>query len=87
MIASIASPIAYLAAGPLADGIFEPLLVEGGAWADSVGQIVGVGVGRGSALLIILAGAGVTISAAVAWLIPAVRNIEVDIPDAMVETI
>ncbi len=87
MIGSIASPIAYLVAGPLADGIFEPLLVEGGAWADSVGQIVGVGVGRGSALLIILAGAGVTITAAVAWLIPAVRNIEVDIPDAVIETV
>ena len=87
MIASIASPIAYLLAGPLADGIFEPLLVEGGALADSVGQIVGVGVGRGSALLIILAGAGVTITAAVAWLVPAVRNIEVDIPDAVIETL
>lgn len=87
MIASIASPIAFLLAGPLADGVFEPLLVEGGGLADSVGQIIGVGVGRGSAFLIILAGFGVTLTAAAAWLIPAIRNIETDIPDALVPAV
>ena len=84
MIASIAAPIAFLLAGPLADSVFEPLLVEGGGLADSVGQVIGTGVGRGSALLVILAGIGVSLTAIAAWLIPAIRNIERDIPDAPV---
>jgi DHA3 family macrolide efflux protein-like MFS transporter len=85
MIASIASPIAFVLAGPLADGVFEPLLVDGGGLAGSVGQIIGVGVGRGSAFLVVLAGLGVTLTAAGAWLIPAIRNIETAIPDAVLE--
>jgi MFS family permease len=85
MIASIASPIAYVAAGPLADGVFEPLLEPDGALAGSIGRLVGVGTGRGSALLVVIAGLGVMAVASIAWFVPAVRNIEVDIPDAVVE--
>ena len=87
MIASIASPVAFVLAGPLADGVFEPLLVEEGALASTIGEIIGVGVGRGSALLLILAGLGVTVTALIALSVPAVRNIEVDIPDAVIETV
>ncbi len=86
MIASIASPIAYLAAGPLADGVFEPLLEPGGPLASTLGVFVGVGAGRGSALLVVLAGAGVVAVAVAAWSVPAVRNIERDVPDEGVET-
>ena len=46
---------------------------------------MGVGAGRGSALLVVLAGAGVVAVAATAWSFPAVRNIERDVPDAVVE--
>ena len=49
MIASIASPIAYVVAGPLADGVFEPLLAPNGRLAGTVGAVMGVGPGRGSA--------------------------------------
>lgn len=84
MIASIASPIAYVIAGPLADNVFEPLLLDGGRLAASVGEVVGVGVGRGSALLIVLAGISVSLTAGAAWLWPAIRNVETDIPDAVV---
>ncbi len=87
MIASIASPIAFVLAGPLADGVFEPLLVEDGPLASTVGQVIGVGVGRGSAFLLILAGVGVTVTALIALAVPAVRNIEADIPDAVVEVV
>ncbi|MDH3193709.1 MAG: MFS transporter [Acidimicrobiia bacterium] len=87
MIASIASPLAFIIAGPLADGVFEPLLTEDGPLASTVGEIIGVGVGRGSALLLIVAGLGVTVTALIAWSVPAVRNIEVDIPDAVIETV
>ncbi len=85
MIGSIAAPLGLLIAAPLADGVFEPLLLEGGSLVDSVGQIVGVGVGRGSGLLVIIAGIGVSLTALIAWLVPTVRNIETGIPDAVVD--
>jgi hypothetical protein len=85
MIATIASPIAYVVAGPLADGVFEPLLAPAGPLAGTVGEVMGVGAGRGSALLVVLAGLGVVAVAAAAWSFPAVRNIERDVPDALVE--
>lgn len=85
MIATIASPIAYVVAGPLADSVFEPLLAAGGPLSTSVGDIMGVGAGRGSALLVVLSGVGVILVAGGAWLVPSVRNIERDVPDAVVE--
>lgn len=48
--------VAYLVAGVLADRIFEPLLLDGGALADSVGAVIGVGPGRGIGLLFVLLG-------------------------------
>ena len=47
---------AYSLAGFLADHVFNPLLMEGGALASSVGQIIGTGPGRGIAFLFIIAG-------------------------------
>ncbi|MBN2500089.1 MAG: MFS transporter [Anaerolineales bacterium] len=51
MVARSLTPLAYLAAGPLADRVFEPLLAEGGALAGSLGQVFGTGPGRGIGLL------------------------------------
>jgi MFS transporter, DHA3 family, macrolide efflux protein len=56
MIAASSLPIAYMVAGPLTDWVFEPLLAKNGALANSVGQIIGVGSGRGIALLFIILG-------------------------------
>jgi MFS transporter, DHA3 family, macrolide efflux protein len=56
MIAASSLPVAYLMAGPLADWVFEPLLAKNGALADTVGRVVGVGAGRGIALLFIVLG-------------------------------
>jgi DHA3 family macrolide efflux protein-like MFS transporter len=47
---------AYALSGLLADYIFRPLLVEGGALASSIGKIIGVGSGRGIGFLIICEG-------------------------------
>lgn len=85
MVAQIATPIAFVAAGPVADGVFEPLLMPDGALADSVGRIWDTGVGRGSALLVSCVGVAVILLAGLAWLTPAIRNIERDIPDALSE--
>ena len=49
-------PMAFLIAGPLADYVFEPLLLEGGPLTSSLGRIIGVGPGRGMALLMIILG-------------------------------
>lgn len=51
-IVGIASPIAIVASGPLADHIFEPAMQVGGAWADTLGIYFGTGKGRGSAVMI-----------------------------------
>ncbi len=83
MIATIATPIAFVSAGPLADNVFEPLLMERGALVDSLGPIFATGPGRGSALLITLSGLAVIGIAAVGWMVPSIRNIERDIPDAL----
>ncbi len=87
MVAQIATPIAFLSAGPLADGIFEPLLMEDGALAGSLGTVFGTGPGRGSALLITCTGLGVIVLAAVGWALPKIRNLETDIPDAIPDSV
>jgi DHA3 family macrolide efflux protein-like MFS transporter len=85
MIAASTRPLAYLVAGPLVDRLFEPLLAPGGGLARSVGQIIGVGPGRGIGLLFILMGAlkvGVTLAS---YLDPKIRRIEDELPDTPAE--
>lgn len=54
---SLVTPIAGLLAGPLADHIFEPLMMEDGALGQSfVGQLIGTGPGRGCGVIFILCG-------------------------------
>lgn len=48
--------IGFAVAGILADRVFNPLLVDGGAWARSIGRLVGTGAGRGSGFLVLVAG-------------------------------
>ena len=50
--------MAYVVAGPLADGVFEPLLRPGGSLSGSIGTLIGTGAGRGTALLIATLGVG-----------------------------
>ena len=75
-------PLAVLIAGPVADRVFEPLLAPGGPLAGSVGGVLGVGKGRGIGLMFVLLGVLVLLTAAAAWLSPAIRNVERDVPDA-----
>jgi MFS family permease len=72
-------PIAYLAAGPMADRWFRPLMVEGGPLAGSVGQVLGVGPGRGMALLVVVGGVLLLALTALAALFPTFRNAEEDV--------
>lgn len=56
MIAWSSTPLAYSVAGPLADKIFEPLMAPNGPLALNIGQLIGVGSGRGIGLLFIIMG-------------------------------
>jgi MFS family permease len=81
LVALIALPLSYLAAGPLADHVFEPLMAEGGAWAGSLGALLGTGPGRGIGLIFVAAGLLVALFAVIGSLNPRIRNIEDELPD------
>lgn len=84
MISRSMMPVAFLLAGPLADRVFVPLLSNGGALADTlVGQIVGVGPGRGIGLLFMASGLTLAIGTVFVWLNPRIRLLEDELPDAI----
>jgi MFS transporter, DHA3 family, macrolide efflux protein len=76
-------PLAYFLAGPLADKVFEPLLVKGGPLAGSLGQLIGTGPGRGMGFMYMLAGVFTIVVAAAAFAYSPIRRIELDLPDAV----
>lgn len=75
-VAMSAVPIASLAAGPLADRVFEPAMAAGGPLADVFGSLVGVGRGRGIALVLVAAGALSVLAAAAAALYGPLRRLD-----------
>jgi len=82
-LATVAAPLAYLLGGPLVDYVFNPPLLPGGALAGSVGQLIGVGPGRGIGLLFMVLG-GLTILLTLAsYLNPHLRHLERELPDAV----
>ena len=82
MMAISTMPLAVLLAGPLAQRVFEPLLMPGGALAGSVGAVMGVGPGRGIGLMFVLLGAASVLTAVAMYLAPSIRHVERDVPDA-----
>lgn len=85
MISMAAMPLAYLVCGPLADYVFNPLLLPNGLLADSVGQIIGVGPGRGIGLLFITLGLLIVLAVLGGRLSPRLWNVEDELPDAVIE--
>lgn len=78
----IATPIAALVAGPLADHLFEPLLQTGGLLdGTQIAAFYGLGKGRGIALMITMLGFVCLLLVFFAWANGAIRNIERDLPD------
>ena len=82
MIAFSSLPLAYPLAGPLAENVFEPLMSVHGRLAQSVGQVIGVGPGRGIGLLFIVVGVLIVTVASTAWFYPCLREFEGELPDA-----
>lgn len=81
MIRLLTYIVTMLAAGPLADQVFEPAMMPGGRLADAFGWLVGTGPGAGMGLLTVLDGAVCGLILLGGFLLPAVRNIEALIPD------
>jgi MFS transporter, DHA3 family, macrolide efflux protein len=83
MIAGSSLPLAYFVAGPLADNVFEPLLVVGGPLADTVGRLIGVGPGRGIGLLFIVLGVVVLLAVVAGSAYPRLRRVQSELPDVV----
>lgn len=86
MISRSMMPLAFLLAGPLSDRVFEPLMAVNGALASSwIGQIIGSGDGRGTALIFIASGLFLLVTSLLAYLNPRIRNLEQELPDVISE--
>jgi hypothetical protein len=84
VIARSMTPLAFLLAGPLADEVFDPLMIEGGALANTlIGTVLGTGSGRGIGLLMIFSCLFMWAASLIAYANPRIRNLETEIPDAI----
>jgi hypothetical protein len=81
MIAQVSVPVAMLTAGPLADLVFEPRMMPGGAFTRVFGPLVGVGRGAGMALMFVLFGGAALLVGVASFMVRDIRDVEVLIPD------
>ena len=63
--------------------VFEPLFAVNGPLAGSVGQITGVGPGRGIGLLLVSMGLLLVMASVVSYLYPRPRLVEEELPDVV----
>lgn len=68
--------LAFAAAGVLSDAIFEPFMQGNSELAIQIGGVIGYGVGRGNALLIMITGIGLAIVGIITEPLKAVKNLE-----------
>jgi DHA3 family macrolide efflux protein-like MFS transporter len=81
---TLATPLlTYVVAGPLADRVFEPMMAIHGPLAGSLGQILGMGPGRGIGLLFVCMGLLLVLITAISCLSPHLRRVEDDLPDTV----
>jgi MFS transporter, DHA3 family, macrolide efflux protein len=78
--------VSYILCGVLADKVFTPMMVEGGVLASSAGRIIGIGAGRGTALLLLSAGVFLAILAPVIGRIPSIRRLEKEENECLAES-
>jgi MFS transporter, DHA3 family, macrolide efflux protein len=83
MIAQFTVPIGDFSAGPLADKVFNPAMMSGGILAGSAGRLIGVGPGRGIAMMLMTFAVLPALVALAGYLNPHVRNVETELPDAV----
>lgn len=83
MIATASMPLAFLVSGPLADYVFQPMLVRGGLLAGTIGRVIGTGPGRGIGLMFVVLGVLALVAVGVGYMYPRLRMVEEDLPDAI----
>jgi acyl transferase domain-containing protein/MFS family permease/acyl carrier protein len=81
-VATAAMPLAFGISGPLADYVFQPLL--SGPLAGTLGQIIGVGPGRGIGLMFMILGLLGILSVVAGYRYERLRFVEDELPDAPV---
>jgi MFS transporter, DHA3 family, macrolide efflux protein len=81
LIAWLVNPLATLIAGPAADFVMEPAMLQGGALAEPLGWLVGTGAGSGMALIIIFTGFAAALVGIGGYFIHTIRNVEEILPD------
>jgi DHA3 family macrolide efflux protein-like MFS transporter len=72
----LGSIIAFAVAGFLADDIFNPLLETDGLLVESVGSVIGIGAGRGIALMFIFSGLMISVIALFIWKNEMIQRLE-----------
>ena len=82
MVAKAMTLLAYLIAGPLADNVFNPLLAVHGPLAASLGQLLGVGPGRGIGLMFVIMGILTLLTVFVGYFNSSLRLVEKELPDS-----
>jgi len=68
--------VAYAVSGLLADHVFNPLLVENGVFASTIGRVIGIGNGRGIGFMLIISGILLVVSAVIMGRIRSIRELE-----------
>ncbi|EGL13390.1 MULTISPECIES: MFS transporter [unclassified Paenibacillus] len=76
LVSQLGFIVAYMLSGVLADYVFTPLLIDGGELAGSVGRIIGTGSGRGTGLLIIIAGILLSVASVILYNLKSMKRLE-----------
>ncbi|TFW29134.1 MFS transporter [Duganella callida] len=75
-------PLSALAGGALAHHVFEPALMPGGLWFDSIGAWFGAGKGRGTGFFFVTVGLTAALISAWSLLQRRLYRLETEVPDA-----
>lgn len=78
-----ATPLSYVLAGPIADGIFQPMLEEGGLLSGTIGDLIGTGAGRGAGAFFVVLGILTVAVVAYASTRPTIRHADTAIADVV----
>lgn len=81
LIAWLVTPLSRLAAGPLADYVFEPAMMPSGGLVNIFGWLVGTGPGAGMGLMFIFMGILGALSGLVGYAFRVIRDAEDILPD------
>ncbi|WP_434739849.1 amino acid adenylation domain-containing protein [Micromonospora sp. SH-82] len=82
MVAWSTLPLGWGVVAPFAARVVEPMLLPGGTLAPTVGAVIGVGPGRGHALLYLVFGVGIALTAVVSLRSRILSRFDLEVPDA-----